>query len=111
MILGPFPATRKPGTRKPETVGPDPATSGVGPYRIFNIGNEQSVELMRYIEILEQSLGKKATKEYLPLQAGDVPATEASMAGLQEAVGYQPAIPVEEGIRKFVAWYRDYYDV
>ncbi|HKL22330.1 MAG TPA: NAD-dependent epimerase/dehydratase family protein, partial [Tichowtungia sp.] len=104
-------AFTEPGTRKPETVGPDPATSGVGPYRIFNIGNEQSVELMRYIEILEQSLGKKATKEYLPLQAGDVPATEASMAGLQEAVGYQPAIPVEEGIRKFVAWYRDYYDV
>jgi len=90
---------------------PDPATSGVGPYRIYNIGNEQSVELMRYIEVLEDCLGKKARMEMLPLQPGDVPATEASMQGLEQAVGYQPTVPVEEGIKNFVDWYRDYYKV
>ncbi|MCA1780349.1 MAG: NAD-dependent epimerase/dehydratase family protein [Xanthomonadaceae bacterium] len=93
------------------TKQPDPATSGVAPYQILNIGNEQSVELMRYIEVLEDCLGKKAEKEFLPLQPGDVPATEASMQGLKNAVDYQPKVPVEEGIKNFVDWYRDYYGV
>jgi len=113
-ILEKPPKAAEGGTKEPNnqiTKKPDPATSRVAPYRIFNIGNEQSVELMRYIEVLEHCLGKKAEMEMLPLQPGDVPATEASMQGLEQAVGYQPTVPVEEGIKNFVAWYRDYYKV
>jgi UDP-glucuronate 4-epimerase len=88
---------------------PDPASSGVAPYRIYNIGNEHPVELLRYIEVLEQCLGRKATMEMLPLQAGDVPDTEADVSGLVAAVGYRPVVDVEEGVANFVRWYRDYY--
>ncbi len=88
---------------------PDPATSGVAPYRLYNIGNEQQVELLRYIEVLEQCLGMKAMMEMLPLQAGDVPDTEADVSDLIANVGYRPMVPVEEGVARFVAWYRDYY--
>jgi len=105
------PPTVVAGATNQQTNKPDPATSRVGPYRIYNIGNEQSVELMRYIEVLEDCLGKKASMEMLPLQPGDVPATEASMQGLEQAVGYQPTVPVEQGIKNFVDWYRDYYKV
>lgn len=87
---------------------PDPASS-LAPYRLFNIGNEQPVPLLRYIEVLEQCLGRKATMEMLPLQAGDVPDTEADMSALAEAVGYSPRVPVEEGVANFVRWYREYY--
>lgn len=87
---------------------PDPGTSK-GPYRLYNIGNNQPVELMRYIELIEQYLGKKAQKNLLPLQAGDVPDTSADVEDLVRDVGYRPATPVEEGIRKFVEWYREYY--
>ena len=89
---------------------PDPATSGVAPYRIFNIGNEQPVELLRYIEVLEDCLGRKAQMELLPLQAGDVPDTEADVSDLIANVGYRPVVQVEEGVANFVRWYRDYYD-
>lgn len=89
---------------------PDPATSKA-PYRVFNIGNNQPVELMRYIEVLEQELGKDAEKEFLPMQPGDVPATSADIDALSDAVGYRPATPVETGIKNFVAWYRDFYQV
>ena len=88
---------------------PDPASSGVAPYRIYNIGNEQPVELLRYIEVLEQCLGRKAQMELLPLQAGDVPDTEADVSDLIADVGYRPVVPVEEGVANFVRWYRDYY--
>lgn len=88
---------------------PDPASSGVAPYRIYNIGNEQPVELLRYIEVLEQCLGRKAKMEMLPLQAGDVPDTEADVSALVEAVGYRPQVSVETGVANFVNWYRDYY--
>jgi UDP-glucuronate 4-epimerase len=88
---------------------PDPATSGVAPYRIYNIGNEESVELGRYIEVLERSLGKKAVFEMLPLQAGDVPDTEADVSELIENVGYRPLHSIEEGVREFVRWYRSYF--
>ena len=101
--------TKKPKNQK--TAGPDPARSPVGPYRIYNIGNEQSVELLRYIEVLEDCLGRKAKKEMLPLQPGDVPSTEASMEGLQNAVGYQPSVRVEEGVANFVNWYRGFYKI
>ncbi|MBL0040320.1 MAG: NAD-dependent epimerase [Xanthomonadales bacterium] len=88
---------------------PDPATSGVAPYRIFNIGNEQPVELLRYIEVLEHSLGRKAIMQLLPLQPGDVPDTEADVSELIANVGYRPVVSVEDGIANFVHWYRGYY--
>ena len=88
---------------------PDPATSGVAPYRIYNIGNENPVELLRYIEVLEQCLGRKAKMEMLPLQAGDVPDTEADVSDLFADVGYRPTVAVGEGVGNFVRWYRKFY--
>ncbi len=88
----------------------DPATSGVAPYRLYNIGNEQPVELLRYIEVLEHCLGRKAIMELLPLQPGDVPDTEADVSELIAGVGYRPVVSVEEGIGDFVRWYRGYFD-
>ncbi|MFQ5488270.1 MAG: NAD-dependent epimerase [Gammaproteobacteria bacterium] len=87
---------------------PDSATS-LAPYRLYNIGNHQPVELMRFIEILEDSLGLKAEMNLLPLQPGDVPATYADVDDLMRDVGFQPATPIEEGITRFVAWYRGFY--
>ncbi|MEX0791515.1 MAG: NAD-dependent epimerase [Pirellulaceae bacterium] len=87
---------------------PDPGTSRA-PYRIYNIGNNQPVELMRFIGAIEQALGQEAKKNYLPMQAGDVPATFADVDDLTEAVGFRPATPIEDGINRFVAWYREYY--
>ena len=87
---------------------PDPASSNV-PYRIYNIGNEQPVELLRYIEVLEHCLGRKAVMEMLPLQAGDVPDTEADVSDLVASVGYRPEVSVEAGVEKFVDWYRGFY--
>jgi len=89
---------------------PDPATSRA-PWRVYNIGNNQPVELMRYIEVIEDCLGKKAEKNLLPLQPGDVPDTYADVAALTEDVGYKPDTPIEEGVKKFVEWYREYYSV
>jgi UDP-glucuronate 4-epimerase len=89
---------------------PDPSSSSA-PYRLYNIGNHQPVELMRFIEVLEQALGKKAEKKLLPLQPGDVPATYADVADLTRDVGFEPATPIEVGIRRFVDWYREYYKV
>jgi UDP-glucuronate 4-epimerase len=88
---------------------PDPGSSGVAPYRIYNIGNEEPVELLRYIEVLEQCLGQKAVMELLPLQAGDVPDTEADVSALVADVGYRPQVSVEEGVANFVRWYREYH--
>ncbi len=87
---------------------PDPATS-YAPWRIFNIGNNQPVKLMRYIEVLEQCLGKKAQLDLLPMQAGDVLATFADAGELQNAVGYKPQTPIETGVRRFAEWYRAFY--
>jgi len=87
---------------------PDPGTSRA-PYRIYNIGNQQPVELMHYIEVLEDCLGKKAEKNLLPLQDGDVPDTWADTADLAADVGYQPSTSVEEGVKKFVDWYLGFY--
>jgi UDP-glucuronate 4-epimerase len=89
---------------------PNPATS-YAPYRVFNIGNNRPVQLMRYIEVIEQNLGVKATLEMMPMQAGDVPATTADVSALERAVGYTPSTPVEVGVARFVEWYRDYYGV
>jgi len=89
---------------------PDPATS-TGPYRIYNIGNNRQVELMRYIEVLEECLGKKADKIFLPMQQGDVPESFADVSDLARAIDFVPKTTVEEGIAKFAAWYRSYYQV
>jgi UDP-glucuronate 4-epimerase len=87
---------------------PDPGSSR-NPYRLYNIGNNQPVELMRYIQVLEECLGRKAEMNLLPLQQGDVPDTWADIEDLQRDVGYTPATPVETGIRRFVDWYLQYY--
>ncbi|MBF0140038.1 MAG: NAD-dependent epimerase [Magnetococcales bacterium] len=89
---------------------PDPASSKA-PYRIYNIGNNNPVELMRYIEALEHSLGKKGIKNMLPMQMGDVPATWADTDDLMADIGFQPQTSIETGIEQFVRWYRDYYQV
>jgi UDP-glucuronate 4-epimerase len=92
-----------------DTDFPDPATSNA-PYRLFNIGNHQPVALTTYIETLEQVLGKKAEKRLLPLQGGDVQATHADISELGAWVGFSPATSVPEGVERFVAWYRGYYN-
>jgi len=89
---------------------PDPGTSRA-PYRIYNIGNQQPVELMRYIEVIEECLGKKAEMNMLPLQPGDVPDTWANTEDLVKDVGYQPSTTIEVGVKNFVDWYLDYYKV
>lgn len=89
---------------------PDPSSSSA-PFRLYNIGNSQPVELMRYIEVLEQYLGRKAEKNFLPMQPGDVPATFADVDDLVAAVGYRPSTPVEVGVPRFVEWYLEYYKV
>ncbi|MCJ7556299.1 MAG: NAD-dependent epimerase, partial [Gammaproteobacteria bacterium] len=89
---------------------PDPATSNA-PYRLYNIGNQEPVDLMRYIELLEEHLGKKAEKNLLPLQPGDVPDTWADVEALVTNVGYRPATSLEQGVPQFVQWYREYYRV
>lgn len=88
---------------------PDPGTSK-GPYRIYNIGSNNPVELSRFIEIIEERVGKKAEKNLLPLQPGDVPATYANVDDLINDVGYKPSTTVEEGIANFVDWYRAFYN-
>jgi UDP-glucuronate 4-epimerase len=87
---------------------PDPATSRV-PYRLYNIGSNRPIELLRYIEVLEECLGRKAEKKLLPLQPGDVPDTFANVDELVADVGYKPDTPIEVGVRNFVEWFRDYY--
>ena len=89
---------------------PDPATS-FAPYTVYNIGNNQPVELMTLIETLEHSLGSKAEKNFLPMQAGDVPATFADVDDLIRDVGFKPNTSITEGVDRFVRWYRDYYKV
>src|SRR5438132_4225634 len=89
---------------------PDPATSSA-PYRIYNIGNNKPVELLTYISVLEQSLGKKAQLDLLPMQPGDVPSTMADVTDLELATGFRPRTTVEEGVARFVKWYREYYHV
>ena len=89
---------------------PDPGTS-MAPYRIYNIGNSQPVELMRYIEVLEKCLGRKAERRLLPMQPGDVPDTYADVTDLMDVIGYRPSTSVEEGVARFVEWYREFYAI
>jgi len=89
---------------------PDPATSNA-PYRLYNIGNHTPVPLLDYIACIEKAIGKAAKMNFLPMQPGDVPATYADVADLKAATGFEPKTPLEDGIRRFVAWYRGYYEV
>jgi UDP-glucuronate 4-epimerase len=89
---------------------PDPSRS-YAPYRVFNIGNNKPVLLLDYIGVLEEKLGKRAIQQMRPMQAGDVRSTQADVTLLEEAVGFRPATPVSTGIERFVAWYRDYYQI
>jgi UDP-glucuronate 4-epimerase len=87
---------------------PDPGTNAAA-CRLYNIGNNQPVRLMTFIETLERAIGKQAVKNFLPMQPGDVPATYANIDSLRDATGFTPSTPLEEGLRRYVAWYRDYY--
>jgi len=112
IVEGVVRATDRPATPDPawSAEAPDPAASNA-PYRLYNIGNSEPVNLIRYIEVLEASIGRKAVKQMLPMQAGDVPATSADVTRLHQAVGYRPSTPVEVGVKRFVEWYRAYYQV
>ncbi|MBC7830330.1 MAG: NAD-dependent epimerase [Chitinophagaceae bacterium] len=91
-------------------VKPDPATS-YAPYRVYNIGNNKPAELIEFIEAIEAELGKKGIKEFLPMQAGDVPATHADITNLMADTGYSPQFSVQQGVKYFVTWYKDYFQV
>jgi UDP-glucuronate 4-epimerase len=100
----------RPATPNPDWRGdaPDPASS-TAPWRIYNIGNNAPVKLLRLIEAIEHATGKRAIKNFLPMQPGDVPATFADVDALMEDVGYAPSTPIEVGVQRFVDWYRGYY--
>jgi len=102
----------RPATADPafDTDQGDPARSNV-PYRVFNIGNQDPVPLMDFVAAIEQSVGREAVKQFLPLQDGDVPATSADVSELEAWTDFKPAMPVPEGVQRFVAWYRAYYKV
>ncbi|MDY0743849.1 NAD-dependent epimerase [Paucibacter sp. R3-3] len=102
----------RPATADPDydPIKSDPARSNA-PYRVFNIGNHAPIQLMEFIEAIEQATGREAQKNFMPLQDGDVPATHANVEELAEWTGFRPATPVPEGIQRFVTWYRDYYKV
>ncbi len=110
IVEGIFRVMRNTAAPNPDWSGenPDPGT-GKGPYRIYNIGNNKPVKLMYMIEVLEKCLGKTAEKNMLPMQPGDVPETYADIDDLVRDVGFQPSTPIETGIERFVAWYREFY--
>jgi len=112
IVEGVIRANDQPAVPNPDwnPKAPDPATSNA-PWRIFNIGNSAPVQLTEYVQAIEKALGKKAKVELKPLQPGDIPDTFADTTELQNAVGYQPATPVERGVKAFVDWYRDYFIV
>lgn len=90
--------------------GQSPGASAIkAPWRIYNIGNDRPIELLQFVELLEKGLGKKAQKELLPMQPGDVESTHADITALRRDTGYDPATPIERGVEKFVAWFKNYY--
>lgn len=110
IVEGIIRVTDQPATSNPDWSGvqPDPGSS-FAPYRIYNIGNNQPVELLQFIELLEQQLGKAAQKNFLPMQAGDLPVTFADINDLVADIGFRPSTSIEDGIQCFVQWYRAYY--
>ena len=111
IIEGTFKVIKKPATSNKnfDNRFPSPCTSWA-PYRIFNIGNSSTMPLLKYIEIIENILEKKAKRELLPIQDGEVQRTSAETAALEEWIGFKPKIGIEEGVRKFIYWYRDFYN-
>jgi UDP-glucuronate 4-epimerase len=109
IVEGVARVVRKPPVAGKESVKPSPATSATAPFRIYNIGNNRPVKLLRFIEVLEQCLGKKAVLEMRPMQPGDVVRTCADVNDLQRAVGFRPETPIETGLARFVEWYRTHY--
>jgi UDP-glucuronate 4-epimerase len=109
VVEGVLRCLEKPATADPsfDPLEPDPATAAA-PHRLFNLGNSQPVALLRFIELLEQALGREAIKELLPMQPGDVVATAADTSRLQDWVGFAPQTPLEIGVKKFASWYLDY---
>ncbi len=93
------------------TPSPDPRIPRTVPYKIYNIGNSSPVALTEFIDVIERKLNRKAVREYLPMQPGDVPYTEADVTGLAEDLGYRPDTPVEQGISQFIDWYKAYYKI
>ncbi len=112
IVEGLFRCCYKPATKNDafDSLHPDPATSSA-PHRIFNIGNSQPIDLLQFIEVIENTLGIKALKSFQPLPPGDVIATAAETKALESWVGFRPETSIEDGIRKFIKWYRDYYKV
>jgi len=110
IVEGVMRVADRPAQPNPDWSGdnPDPGTSAA-PYRVYNIGNNNPVELMHLIETLEKALGKVAVKNFLPIQPGDVPATWANVDALSQDVGFRPDTPIEVGVQRFVDWYRSYY--
>ena len=111
IVQGLVAAVDRPATINPQwdPQAPDPATSGVAPWRLLNLGNSQRVELMRYIQVLEEKLGRKAELNLMPMQPGDVQRTEADVEETRRALGYAPTTSIEAGVGNFVDWYLDYY--
>src|SRR6056297_761606 len=112
IVEGVYRTAEQIAVANPDWIGsaPDPGSSAA-PYRIYNIGNNQPVRLNRFIEVIEQAVGREAQKNLLPMQPGDVPATYADIEALEVAVGFRPATPIETGVQQFVDWYREYYAV
>jgi UDP-glucuronate 4-epimerase len=112
IVEGVIQVSDRPATPNPQWSGdhPDPGTS-YAPFRLYNIGNNTPVELMHLIEVLEKCLGRNAEKNFLPMQAGDVPATFANVDDLMRDTGFRPATPIEVGVQRFVDWYKGYYGV
>lgn len=110
IIAGVLAVLDQPATPDPayDALHPHPGRSAA-PFRIYNIGGDQPVELLRFIDLLEQALGRRVEKNLLPMQPGDVEATWADVSALRAATGWQPRVGIEDGIARFVAWYRDYY--
>jgi len=111
IVAGLVAAVDRPAEVNPgwDPLKPDPATSGVAPWRMLNLGNSTRVELMRYIEVLEEKLGRKAKLNLLPMQPGDVARTEADVEETRSALGYAPSTSIEVGVSRFVDWYLEYY--
>jgi UDP-glucuronate 4-epimerase len=91
-------------------MNPDPSSS-FAPYRVYNIGNNKPVELLKFIEVIEEKTGRQAAKNFMPIQDGDVPETYADVEDLMREVDFKPSTPIEAGVGKFVDWYREYYGI
>lgn len=109
VLLGDLPAADK--NWKDDIAVPDPSSSGVAPFKIYNIGNSKPVKLMHYIELMEKEIGKKAIINFMPIQPGEVVKSEADNSKLYETFDFKPKVTVEEGVHNFVQWYREYYGV